>query len=306
MQTRAMGPGAGWRWLMQGVNLGRHNPKAVFGGVALLIVAALVPTAVQLVVQVGLKMTDPGTMYALVAFSLLFSLLVVAPLIGGLLRVIHASEGGQPTRAAAIFEVFRSGNGAGRMVAISIALAVAATVVIGLIVALLAPGLGDWYVQVMALSAGAQGGASPAAIPTPPDGFGTVLVLLILFGLFLQGAYAIAFGQAALTDRSIGGALADGFAGALKNLLPLLVLLVLFTVFAVVLLLVVALLVMLLAAVGSLVHPMLGVALAAPVYLAFLMVLYVVVFGVMYHLWRDVAGDRTPPAERKDNGIVAA
>lgn len=305
MQTRAMGPGAGWRWLMQGVNLGRHNPKAIFGGVALLIVAALVPTAVQLVVQVGMKMTGVGTMYALVAFSLLFSLLVVAPLIGGLLRVVHDSENGRPTRAAAIFDVFRPGRGAGRMVAISIALAVVATVLMGLVVGLLSPGLAQWYAQMMAISASAQGGVGPGAVPTLPDGFGTAIALVVLLGLFLQGAYAIAFGQTALTDRSIGGALADGFAGAIKNVLPLLVLLVLFFVFTLVLLLVVGLLVMLLATVGSLVHPALGVALAAPVYLAFMVVIYVVIIGVMYHLWRDVAGDQAP-AQRQDNGIVAA
>lgn len=305
MQMRAMGPGAGWRWLVQGINLGRNNPRAIFGGAALLIVAALVPTLVQLFVQVGLKMTGQGTMYVLVAFSLVYSLLVVAPLIGGLLRVIDASENGRPARAAAIFDVFKQGQGAVRMVATSFALAVVAMTVIGLIVSLFGPGVAEWYVQALAVSQGMEAGASAPSLPPLPDGFGTVAVLAIVFGLFLQGAYAIAFGQAALSERSIGGALADGFVGALKNLLPLLVLLLVFAIFAFALLLVMALVVMLLAVIGSLVHPALGVALAAPVYLAFLMVLYVVIFGVMYHLWRDVASGDAPKAGN-NNGVVAA
>ncbi len=104
MQMRAMGPGAGWRWLVRGVNLGRHNARAVFGGTGLLIAVALVPTLIQLIVQVALKNTSQGAMYALGAFSLLFSLLVVMPLVAGMLRVIHASENGRATHATAIFE----------------------------------------------------------------------------------------------------------------------------------------------------------------------------------------------------------
>lgn len=306
MQTRAMGPGAGWRWLVQGINLGRNNPRAVFGGAALLIAAALVPTLIQLVLQVGLKLDSQGLMYALGTFSLLYSLLVVMPLIGGMLRVIHASESGRETRASAIFDVFKSGQGLPRIVAVSIALALLAMVAIGLIVAVFGPGVAEWYVQAMVASQSLEAGAGAPNLPPLPEGFGTVVGLIILFGLFMQGFHAIAFGQIALTDRSVPGALADGFMGALKNLLPLLVMLVLFAIGAMLAIVVLALLIGLLAAVGSFVHPALGVALAAPVYLAFLLILYVVIFGVMYHLWRDVtgAGASAPPADR--NGEIAA
>ena len=39
--------------------------------------------------------------------------------------------------------------------------------------------------------------------------------------------------------------------------------------------------------------------LAVPAYLAFLVVMYVVLFGVMYFVWRDVAGGdtATPPTQ---------
>lgn len=306
MQMRAMGPGAGWRWLMQGINLGRNNPKAIFGAAALLIAVALVPSIVQLIVQYVLKVTSMSAMLGLVGFSLLYSLLVMPPMLGGLLRVIDASENGRATRATAVFDVFQSGQGAGRMIAVAVVLAMIAIVVIFVIAAAFGSGLGEWYMQVIAMSMSAGGNATtPAVPPSLPAGFGTVIILIVLFSLFFQGAYAIAFGQVSLRDRSVGGALSDGFVGALKNLLPLLVLLVVWIVFALILLVVVALLVTLLGVVGALVHPALAVALAAPVYLAFVLILYVVIFGVMYHLWRDVAGGDTP-ATGNDNNVVAA
>ena len=44
MTTRAMGPLAALGWLKNAVNLGRNNPKAVFGGAALGLVTAVVAT----------------------------------------------------------------------------------------------------------------------------------------------------------------------------------------------------------------------------------------------------------------------
>lgn len=306
MQMRAMGPTAGWRWMMQGINLGRHNPRAIFGAAALLIAVALIPSALQMVVQYGLKMTSPSVMYALVGFSLLYSVLVMAPMLGGFLRVIDAGENGRETHATAIFDVFKSGQDAGRMIALAVLLFLIASVVFGLIVGLFGPGIVGWYAEVMALSQSgmAATGAKPA-MPAPPDGFGTVVALGVLFGLFVQGAYAISFGQVSLTQRSVGGALADGFIGALKNLLPLLVLLLIWIAFAFALLLVTTLLATLLTLVGGVVHPALGMALAAPVYVAFILVIYVVVIGVMYHLWRDVAGG-APTGGSGGDSVVAA
>ncbi len=304
MQMRAMGPGAGWRWMMQGINLGRNNPKAIFGGAALLLVVALIPTVVQLIAQVGLKMTSVTAMLGLAGFSLLFSLLVMPPVLGGFLRVIDASENGRDTQATAIFDTFKAGQGAPRMIALAILLTVIAIAVFGAIFAVFGPGIVSWYMQV--LTAQAAGGATPASLPELPSGFGTVVGLSILFGLFVQGAYAVAFGQIALTDRGVGGALSDGLVGALKNLLPLLVLLVIWLVFALVLVLVVGLLVALLGVIGALIHPAMAVILAAPVYLAFILILYVVIFGVMYHVWRDVAGGESARGDGGNNNVVAA
>ena len=44
MTTRANGPLAGLAWLRRAFNAGRHNPRAIFGGASLLMVAALPKT----------------------------------------------------------------------------------------------------------------------------------------------------------------------------------------------------------------------------------------------------------------------
>lgn len=304
MQMRAMGPSAGWHWLMRGIDVGRHDPRALFGAAALLTAVALIPTIVQLLVQNVLGMTSTNVMAALVGFSLLYSLLVMPPLVGGFLRVIDAVENGRATHATAIFEMFGAGHGAPRMIGLALLLMLLVTLVMGAVLLTIGGGIGDWYMQLLAASQSASAG-KPPVLPTPPDGLGAVVALMMLLGLFLQGVYAIAFGQVALARRPLLAALGDGLLGALKNLLPLLVLLLAAIVLALVIGVVVSLLVLMLGSIGGLVHPALGAILAAPVYLAFILVLYVVMFGVMYHLWRDVASDDASAHSGRD-AVVAA
>lgn len=302
MQMRALGPAAGWRWLMQGINLGRNDPKALFGAAAFLLGAALVPTLLQVALEVGFELTGEAVAATLLALTLLYSLLVMPPLMGGLLRVIDAVENGRPTRATAIFDAFRTGGGARRMVLLALVMFAILAALLAVIVWAFGDGVVDWYFKAAAALQSAAPG-KPPSLPPLPSGFGTVLALVVLVGLFFQGAQAISLGQVALTRRSVGGALADGFRGALKNLLPLVVLMVAAFIGMVLAAIVFGLLVTLLTAVGQIIHPALGIALAAPVNFAFLLMVYVVVFGVMYHLWRDVAGGIDPDA---GHHVVAA
>ena len=115
MTTRAVSPGSGWRWFRQAINLGRNNPKAVFGAVALLAVIALIPSVIQLVLQYGLGL-GPEAVMTVIGLTTVASILVYPLLIGGLLRVIHAAENGQPTHATAIFDTFHADNGRGRLI----------------------------------------------------------------------------------------------------------------------------------------------------------------------------------------------
>lgn len=289
MQTRAKGPAAGWHWLANAINLGRHNPRALFGAAALLMLVALVPSVIQVVAA---QLLGPERIEAnlwIIGATTLAMMVVFPLLIGGFLRVIDAAENGRPTRATALFDPFRAGQGGGRLIGIGLLLLLVYLALLGLVLGVFGREVVAWYIDVFADMQAAPAG-TPPDMPPLPEGVGTVAGLSLLVMMLASGLYAIGFGQVALGGRSVGGAIADAFAGTFKNVLPLLVL----TVCALVAMLVAALAIMLVVAllvlVGGLVHPMVGAALAVPVYVAFLVMMYVVMFGVLYFIWRDVCG----------------
>lgn len=304
MTTRALGPGAGWGWLKQAINLGRHNPKAIFGAVALLAVVALIPSVIQMALQFGAGLAPQAVLSVIGAMTL--AMIVLYPLlIGGLLRVIDASEHGRPTRATALFDTFKAGNGAGRLIGFGVLMTVIYIAAFVAVIALFGKDFLAWYMQLITAGMG-PGAPTPPQITSLPEGFGTVMALGTLVGLFFFGVYAIGFGQVALGNRGIGGAIADGAVGTLKNLLPILVLAIIGFVLMLALILVVALLGGLLALLGGLVHEALAFVLVLPVYLGMLLVLYVVMFGVMYFMWREICGGDVPaqaPQALPDNQV---
>lgn len=303
MSTRAMGPGTGWSWLARAVNLGRNNPKAVIGAIALVALVALVPSIVQLVAQPVFG-AQPDLLLTVIGLTTLVSLVVFPLLIGGALRVIDAAERGRPAGAAAVFDTFRAGNGAGRLIGFGLLMTAVYLLVFGTIIGAFGQGLPAWYMEFMQLSIDAGGKPiKPEDIPAPPSGLGMVMALGLLFGLFLGGAYAIGFGQVALGGRGVFAAVVDGLAGSLKNLLPIVVMAILSIVALFALMLVVALVGGLLALVGGLVHPVLAMLLIAPVYLGMILLMYVVMFGVMYHMWRDICAEPVAPPPLPGNQV---
>ena len=75
MTTRAVSPGSGWRWFRQAINLGRHNPKAVFGAVALLALIALIPSVIQMALQYGLGLGVQSVM-VVIGLTTMISLVI--------------------------------------------------------------------------------------------------------------------------------------------------------------------------------------------------------------------------------------
>ena len=303
MSTRAMGPGTGWSWLARAVNLGRNNPKAVIGGIALVALVALLPSIVQMLLQPALG-GRPDALLTAAGLTTLVSLVVFPLLIGGVLRVIDAAERGRPAAAGGVFSTFRAGSGAGRLVGFGLLMTALYLLVFGTIIGVFGKGLPEWYMQLMQLSMESGGKpVQPEDIPAPPSGLGMVMALGLLCGLFLGGAYAIGFGQVALGGRGVLAAFGDGLAGALKNLLPIVVMALLSIVALFALTLVVTLVGGLLALVGGLVHPALAILLVAPVYLGMILLMYVVMFGVMYHMWRDICAEPAAPPPLPGNQV---
>ena len=289
MTTRSNGPLAGFDWLKRGINVGYANPKAVLGGAAFLLLMAFVPALITLPIQFGVARAgaqpDWAALGLVMAISVLGGLLLI-PLYGGYLQVIDAAERGLPARARDIFQPYRQG-GALRLIGYGLAMLGVYGAAFGIIIAVSGSGIARWYAQLMT----AQLHHQPFPADAMPDGIGMAVALVMVFGLFMMGAYAISLGQVALRGRNVFAAIGDGFAGALKNVLPLLVFVISLLVAVIVFVVVIILLAGLLTLLGKLAGTWLVLALVAPLYVAVMVAMYATMFGTMYYLWRDVCGD---------------
>ncbi|HWS77279.1 MAG TPA: hypothetical protein VN205_02770 [Thermomonas sp.] len=296
MTTRAMGPGAGFDWLKQAVNLGRNNPKAIFGGAALLLLAMFVLVGVASIAMVLLAMAAKpegaiSTVFSLVLAAAMMALM--ASLMVGYLRLLDAVENGRPARAVDVFSVFGDKATALRAIGFMLTLMLVQNLLVFGLVSVLAPEFGSWYLQNLQASMSGVPQAPPTSLPS---GFGTVMVTMWLIGMFCYGVQSIGFGQIALRKGTLGSALADGVSGAAKNLLPLLVLFLVVVAAAIVVAVAFVLLALLVGVVAKLVGTWLLVLIGIPLYIALVVTMMVVMFGVMYYLWRDVCGDGQSPA----------
>lgn len=298
--TRAVAASAGVDWLKKAINLGRDNPGAVFGGAALGLVGAIVAGAGAVAVQAGLMLglRNGAGMVLGVVFTTVLMLAVVSMLLVGFLRLIDAVENGRPARAVDVLGGLGDLRASLRVIGFTFLLTLLQYALLGLVLAVAARGVLDWYLQVAM--------ASPETLDPSmmvlPDGLAVATLLSLVIGLVFYGVQAIGTGQIALRGRGVFGAIGDGFSGALRNLPALLVLLLVAiaaVIVAGILMIVAALLVGLLA---QLVGGWLGVLVGVPLYLGFMLAMWVVAFGVAYHLWRDVCGgaagdDSAVPAE---------
>lgn len=295
MTTRAVGAGHGWRWLARAANLGGHNAAAVFGGAALMLAAVIVVAVVLALLVGGAQMAaKPGAAASMAMSFVIFLPLMalICALMVGYLRLLDAVEGGRPARATDVFSGFRDTGTVARAFGFVVLLAILQYLVMGGLLALLAPDFGNWYLAVMQASAA---GAPPPDPGTMPSGFGSAFGAIMIVSLLVYAVQAIGVGQIALRGRGIGGALGDGVSGSLKNVLPLLVLLLVCLGVAIVAGLAVFLVAMLIGLLGKLAGMWLAMLLAIPLYLVAMLVLYVVMFGVMYFMWRDICTDGAQP-----------
>src|SRR5690606_4746034 len=150
MSTRTMGPGAGWSWLARAVNLGRNNPRAVIGAIAIVAALALVPSLLQVGLQSALS-GSPQSAMVVGGLATLASLVVFPLLIGGVLGVSCAAGLGRPAATGAVFEPLRAGRAGGRLVGIGLLMTAVYLLVFGVLVGPLGEGLPQLYAQVMHL-----------------------------------------------------------------------------------------------------------------------------------------------------------
>lgn len=291
MTTRSKGASAGFGWLIRGFGAGFRHPKPLWGGVLVLLVALALPSLVTLPIRVhAMRASVPTSLVTAIGttlFSILVGLLVI-PLYGGFLQMIDAAERGRPARVRDIFGPYRDGS-ALRLIGFGLVVLLIYVAMIAILLVTLGGGLLHWYMQSLAMQ-------PQTAPPSLPHGFGTFIALGAVFFLLFTGFYAIALGQVALGGRSVFAAIGDGVVGAAKNALPLLayalggLLALVGVVIAMVLVVGVAVLL------GKLVGSWLVWVVMVPLYIAFVMTIFMGMFGVSYHLWRDVCGAGDAPA----------
>jgi hypothetical protein len=291
MTTRAMGPFAGFGWLSRGMSVAFNHPKPVFGGAAVLLVLCLLPTLVTMPLQLhslqGGTPPSPATFGGIMVVAVLFGLLIV-PVYAGFLRVIDAAARGRPAHALDVFQPYRQGE-ALRLIGYGLVVVFSYIVILGIVMAVAGSGIVHWYMQVMTAQATHQ---PPPALP---HGFWTVAALLTLLWLFMIGFYAISLGQVALGRRSVLNAIGDGLLGALKNLLPLIGFVLAFVITWIVLLIVIGIAFLICALLARFIGAWLMFVLVVPLYFAMMLFVFAIMFGAMYHLWRDVCDDGTAP-----------
>jgi hypothetical protein len=288
MATRSRGPSAGFSWLISGIGAAFRHPMPLFGGAGLVVLAILIPTLITLPLQFHALRAgtspDPATFGLIMGISVLFGLLIL-PIYAGYLQVVDAAERGLPARAGDIIKPYRDGS-ALRLIGYGLVMMVAYLAVLAIIILTTGAGVAHWYMEVLAAQASHE--PPPTSLP---DGFGITLLLCLVFGLFMMGFYSIGLGQVSLRNRSVFGAIGDGAIGALKNLLPLLMLTLGLILAWIVVAIGVGIVVAVLALLARLISVWLMFVVIIPIYIALILVALAAMFGVMYHLWRDVCGD---------------
>ena len=294
MTARTVSFGAPFGWLMKAVDVGRRNPRALFGGFALLLVVGLVPSAVQMGSQYAFAGT-PSLMWTVYGLATVVSLVMMPPLVGAAIRLLHRCETGQPASALDLFDGYRDTGFAVRMVLTALLMMAVYLLMFGLLYVFL-PGK-EFFVEAFARSMATPPGGQPDMTGMPELAPSMVPMLLVwMLGMMvvvfvLTHTYMLTITQAALTGDGPVAAVAAGFTATVKNVLPLLGFTLAMLVVSFVVMLVLVLLMALLGAVLAMVNPILAGAVLLPIYLAVALVVYVVMFGFYYHGWRDIFGE---------------
>ncbi|WP_456990483.1 hypothetical protein [Lysobacter sp. A286] len=300
MTTHAMSPMAGFDWLKRGINLGRNNPVAVFGGAALLLVAMLVVGVVAMLGAAAMFAMLGDNLVGMVIIGMLVGVLVLVVmgmLMVGYWRLIDAAENGRPARVVDVFSGLGDMATSSRLIGLLVLMAIVQNVIMAALLSVFAGGVMTWYLQMMQSQALADPTAMMASLPA---GLGAAYLVMMVVGMLFFAIQSVAIGQICLRRRGVFAAFGEGVAGAFKNVLPLLVLFVSYVVAMIVLVIIAGIVVLVVSLLGKFLGMWITMLIGIPLYLLFLLAVCVVAFGVMYHLWRDVCeggSDATTPAE---------
>lgn len=294
MTARSISMSAPFTWFMKALDVGRRNPKALFGAFALMLAVGLVPTVIQMVGEQLGDATSIPYLAVVYGLSMVISLLVMPPLVGAGLQLVERSEHGRPFSATDIFDGYRDRAFAVRMIQTSMLLVLIFIVVFALLY-LVMPGK-PFFSELFTRTAGLPPGAQPDLTGLPPFPPAFLLWFLVAFAAVMVASYVhmLAMPLAALGGHGPVSAVANAFAAVLRNALPFIG----FTLVAIAIGFVAVLLLGLIAGVVigllSVLSPAIAMLVAIPLYLGVMLLVYVISFGFNYHAWREIFDGEAP------------
>lgn len=304
-QVRKVPISGGITWFTEAINLGRRNPKAVFGAALLFIgtlygLGLLFILPVVAVVRGGDSADFTKLLGAMVPFFLAMVLLLPI-LLGGLMHVIREAEAGRPVRARDLFAPIRQRK-AGALAMLGL-IQIGLALVGGLLVVALAGG--DYWRDYLDAMRGAMSGSVP--VVPQPDHPGLMMLMQLVFNYFSYAIMLFGVPLILFSGAALGDAVKSSLRASVTNVGTNLLAAILFAVSVVVAALLVGLLGLLVATVGSLIHPVVGAVLSLLLYLVFGAMLLVVLVGGSYLAWRDTFGGGAPAsaAPAQSNGFEA-
>lgn len=287
------------QWLVQALNVGARNARALFGGAGLglaclylllvAVLAVLGPNA-----EPAKQTIDARAFFRAAAPVYLLMLLTFPLLLGGVVHLIDRVERGEPVRALDVFAPLRDAQRAGALIAVGLLQAAISSLT--LVVVMLLTGDDFWTNYLRAIQEMVNG-----RVGTPPQPRHPVLLALVqlTYNYTIVITTLLSVPLVVCSGLGISGAFLGSLRAAARNLVPNLVAaaIVIAAVFAAgfAFLLVTAVA----AQVGALIHAGIGAFIAAALTFVFATVLITLLMAAAYFAWRDMFGapdaDAMPP-----------
>lgn len=307
MSARTVSMAAPFRWLMKSLDVGRRNPGALFGALAILLACVFAMSALQVLAQALLAPSVPAVMVLYVVISVV-SALVMPPLFGGVFRVLDATHRGSPVRAGEVFSAFRQPGLARQLVLVSLVFMAVYLVAIALLsTSAVGAFFKEYFALVMAVPPGGQPDTAEvlALFGRAPDGMALWMLGIFVVAMSWSHAYMLSLAGVALRGGAVLASAGAGTRAALVNFLPLLGFVLAGMVIGGVAMLLVMVVVGLLVALVSMVSQALGALLMIPFMFALMLGMYALMFGFYYHGWREIFGeDGDEPAPAADSLVA--
>lgn len=300
-QIRKVPVRQGLEWFLHAVNLGRRNPRAVFGA-SLLSMCTLYLVALVLVIPAALmiegKTADITQVLTALVPMFLAVLFLLPVLLGGLMHVIREAEAGRPVRAIDLFAPVRQRK-AGALAALGLIQIV--LVVFGAVLAGVLAGSDYWSAYMDAVR-----GALSGAVPVMPEPNHPALMAFaqLVFNYFSYAVMLLSIPLVLFSGASLSDAARDSLRASVRNVAANLLAALLFVVALFLSAVVVMLLALLVSSIGALFHAAVGALLGFVVYMVYGAAVLVVLVGGSYLAWRDTFTEEAPSVPHASSGSI--